>query len=66
MTGPVLCEWMPAGAAVVTPAGHHPVLEHDGSWRRWVCPCGWATPWTVYTNQTDGAQAVRHATQKVW
>lgn len=39
---------------------HRVDLEQDGGLRRWVCGCGWATPWTPYTDAAAGAAAVRH------
>ena len=32
----------------------------DQNRRRWLCLCGWATPWTFYTDPTHAADAVRH------
>lgn len=42
---------------------HTPAWKRDDRNRtRWECPaCPWATPWTLYTDATAGAQAVRHA-----
>lgn len=39
---------------------HRVTQERVGSERRWLCSCGWATPWTVYTSAPDAAEAIRH------
>lgn len=33
--------------------------------RRWVCPCGWATEWTNYTDPHAAAAAIRHTISEV-
>lgn len=39
---------------------HEVRLQRDGPHSRWSCPCGWATPWVLYTDPAAGAAAVRH------
>ena len=39
---------------------HRVTQERVGTERRWLCPCGWATPWTVYTSSPDAVDAIRH------
>ena len=43
------------------PTTHHVTQQTDQrNHRRWVCVCGWATPWSLWTRPEDGPAAVRH------
>lgn len=39
---------------------HRVTQERVGTERRWLCSCGWASPWTVYTSAPDAIDAIRH------